>query len=141
MLAVFIVLLCVFLPYCIMAFGVITIFRSRNSGRIKETRNGVLFTALGGLMLIAASAVMVNEMIKHAPYLQEFSLYLNIVSLIMLMPYCILASGIIILFKSHNDETTRGMHIGLRLAILGGLLLIAVSAVIVHELLKYASYF
>ena len=69
MLSVIIVLVCVLLPYLAMLFGIITIFKFRDSKTSKGMIDGLLLVILGGMLLVAFSAFTVHELFKYAPYL------------------------------------------------------------------------
>ena len=64
-----------------------------------------------------------------------------IVLLGVVLPFCLMFVGFVSMIKSRNDDTIKGMVIGIILAVCGGLMLFAVSIILVHELTLYAPYF
>lgn len=64
-----------------------------------------------------------------------------IVLLGVVLPFCLMFVGFVSMIKSRNDDTIKGMVIGIILAVCGGLMLFTVSIILVHELTLYAPYF
>ena len=71
MIAFLIVILGVLLPFCIMFVGMVTMIRSRNNETINGMVIGVILTAVGGLILVLVSIVLVHELMVHAPYFMK----------------------------------------------------------------------
>jgi len=59
----------------------------------------------------------------------------------VVVPFVIMFSGVVTMIKSRGNETVKGMVIGTVVAVVGGLLLMIVSIILVHELTLYAPYF
>lgn len=59
----------------------------------------------------------------------------------VVIPFVVMFAGFVIMIKSRNNETMRSVIAGVVLAVLGGVLLLAVSIFLVHELTVYAPYF
>jgi hypothetical protein len=71
MYSVIIVLVCVFLPYCVLLSGIIMVFKNRDNNTIRGMVIGLVLVGIGGLLLIGVSALFVHELFKYAPYLQD----------------------------------------------------------------------
>jgi len=59
----------------------------------------------------------------------------------VVVPFVVMFSGVVTLVKSRGNETIKGMVVGTVVAVVGGLLLMIVSIILVHELTLYAPYF
>ena len=64
-----------------------------------------------------------------------------IVFLGIVLPFCIMFAGVVTMIKSRNNETVKGMVVGVIITVIGGLALMIVSIILVHELTVYAPYF
>lgn len=64
-----------------------------------------------------------------------------IVFLGIVLPFCIMFTGVVTMINSRNNETVKGMVIGVIITVIGGLALMIVSIILVHELTVYAPYF
>jgi hypothetical protein len=64
-----------------------------------------------------------------------------IVFLGIVLPFCIMFAGVVTMIKSRNNETVKGMVVGVVITVIGGLALMIVSIILVHELTVYAPYF
>jgi hypothetical protein len=64
-----------------------------------------------------------------------------IVFLGVVLPFVIMFTGVVTMIKSRNNDTVKGMVIGVVMAIVGGLWLLLFSIFLVHELMTYAPYF
>lgn len=59
----------------------------------------------------------------------------------VVLPFVIMFSGVVTMIKSRNNDTVKGMVIGVVMAVIGGLWLLLFSIFLVHELLMYAPFF
>lgn len=59
----------------------------------------------------------------------------------VVLPFVVMFAGFVTMIKSRNNETVKGTVIGTIVAILGGIWLMIVSIILVHELTLYAPYF
>lgn len=64
-----------------------------------------------------------------------------IVLLGVVLPFVIMFSGVVTMIKSRNNDTVKGMVIGVVMTFVGGLWLLLFSIFLVHELMMYAPYF
>ena len=69
---------------------------------------------------------------------------MNGVILILLgvvLPFVIMFSGVVTMIKSRNNDTVKGMVIGVAMTFVGGVWLLLFSIFLVHGLMMYSPYF